>query len=71
MLEQFRNELLKLGRALLSLLDVPYPDTKAVLAAIVKIEFLMQDQPEDISDQPPVSKQTTVKNSSRTFLFVR
>ena len=50
-LEQFQNELLELGRALLSLLDVAYPDTKAVLAAIVKIEFLMQDQPEDISDQ--------------------
>ncbi len=33
------------------LLDVPYPDTKAVLAAIVKIEFLMKDQPEDISNQ--------------------
>ena len=36
MLEQFQNELLELGRALLSLLDVAYPDTKAVLAAIVK-----------------------------------
>jgi len=50
-LDQFRKELLELGRALLLLLDVPYPDMKAVLAAIVKIEFLMQDQPEDISDQ--------------------
>ena len=50
-LEQFRDELLELGRVLLSLLNVAYPDTDAVLAAIVKIGFLMQDQPKDISDQ--------------------
>jgi len=51
MLEQFRNGLLELGRDLLSLLKVAYPDADAVLAAIVKIEFLLEDQPEDIRDQ--------------------
>ena len=50
-LEQLRTELLENGRALLALLDVPYPDTKAVFAAIVEIEFLLEDQPEDIRDQ--------------------
>ena len=50
-LEQLREELLEQGRALEELLKAAYPDTKAVLAAIGKIEFLMQDQPEDIRDQ--------------------
>jgi len=50
-LEQFRNGLLQLGRDLLLLLNVAHPDVKAVLTAILKIEFLMQDQPEDISNQ--------------------
>ena len=50
-LEQLREELLEQGRALKELLEVAYPDAGAVLAAIEKIEFLMQDQPEDISDQ--------------------
>jgi hypothetical protein len=44
-LEQFREVLLALGRALKELLVVAYPDTKAVLAAIVRIEFLLEDQP--------------------------
>jgi len=48
-LEQLREELLELGRDLLSLLKVAYTDAKAVRAAIEKIEFLMQDQSEDIS----------------------
>ena len=50
-LEQLQEKLLEQGRALEELLKAAYPDTKAVLAAIGKIEFLMQDQPEDISDQ--------------------
>jgi len=50
-LEQFRKELLEQGGALKELLKVAYPDGNAVLAAIRSIEFLMQDQPENISDQ--------------------
>ncbi len=49
-LEQLRKELLEQGRALTELLKPAYPDTKAVLAAIERIEFLMQDQTVDISD---------------------
>ena len=49
-LEQLREELLEQGRALTELLKPAYPDTKAVLAAIERIEFLMQDQTVDISD---------------------
>ena len=50
-LEQLREKLLEKGRDLLSLLKVAYPDAKAVLATIVKIEFLLEDQPKDISNQ--------------------
>jgi len=73
-LEQFREVLLALGRALKELLVVAYPDTKAVLAAIVRIEFLLEDQPGDLSNQwvtAHVKTQMTVKDSSQTFLFVR
>ena len=51
MLEQLREKLLEQNCDLLSLLKAKYPDADAVLGAIVKIEFLMQDQPKDISDQ--------------------
>ena len=51
MLEQLREKLLEQNCDLLSLLKAQYPDADAVLGAIVKIEFLMQDQPKDISDQ--------------------
>jgi len=50
-LEQLRTELLEKGLDLLSLLKVAYPDAKAVLITVEKIEFLLQDQSEDISDQ--------------------
>jgi hypothetical protein len=71
-LEQFQDELLENGRALLSLLNVPYPDADAVLAAIVEIEFLLEDQPEDVRDKWVTARvKTDEVNSSRTFLFVR
>ena len=44
-------ELLEKGRDLLMLLEVAYPDADAVLVAVEKIKFLLQDHPEDISDQ--------------------
>ncbi len=50
-LEQLQEELLALGRALKELLKVAYPDADAVLAAIRSIEFLLEDQTEDIRDQ--------------------
>jgi ribosomal 50S subunit-associated protein YjgA (DUF615 family) len=50
-LERFREELLARGRALKELLEVAYPDADAVLAAIRSIEFLLEDQSEDIRDK--------------------
>ena len=50
-LEQLQEELLALGRALKELLKVAYPDADAILAAIRSIEFLLEDQTEDIRDQ--------------------
>ncbi len=50
-LEQLQEKLLEQGPALEELLKAAYPDTKAVLTTIGKIEFLMQDQPEDIRGQ--------------------
>ena len=50
-LEQLREKLLEQGRALKELLEVAYLDADAILAAFVKIEFLLEDQPKDISDQ--------------------
>ena len=50
-LEQFRDELLALGRALKELLKVVYPDVDAILTAIRSIEFLLEDQSEDIRDK--------------------
>ena len=50
-LEQLQEELLEQGRALKELLEVAYPDTDAILAAMVNIEFLLEDQSKDISDQ--------------------
>ena len=44
-------ELLEKGRDLLMLLEVAYPDADAVLVAVEKIKFLLQDHPEEISDQ--------------------
>ncbi len=72
-LEQLQEELLEKGRDLLLLLKVAYPDAKAVLAAIARIEFLLEDQPKVSATNglPHVSKQMAVKDSSRTFLFVR
>ena len=73
-LEQIREVLLEKGCDLLSLLKVANPDAKAVLAAIVKIEFLLEDQPKDISDQWVIARVKAddgIKDSSRTFLFVR
>jgi len=51
MLEQFREVLLEQGGALKELLKVAYPDANAVLAAIRSIEFLLEDQTEDISNK--------------------
>jgi len=50
-LQQLQKELLEKGRDLRMLLEVAYPDADAVLVAVKKIEFLLQDQSEDISDQ--------------------
>ncbi len=65
MLEQLREELLEQGHALKELLVVAYPDTKAVLAAIVRIEFLMQDQTEDISEQWVTARVKTADDGKR------
>ena len=43
--------MLEQGCALKELLEVAYPDMDVVLTAIVKFEFLLEDQPKDISDQ--------------------
>ena len=51
MLQQLQKELLEKGRDLRMLLEVAYPDADAVLVAVIKIKFLLQDQSEDISDQ--------------------
>ena len=58
-LERFREELLALGRTLKELLLVPYPDADAVLAAIRSIEFLLEDQSEDIRDKWVTSRVKT------------
>jgi len=62
-LERFREELLALGHALKELLVVAYPDADAVLAAIRSIEFLMQDKPENISDQWVTARVNTDKGT--------
>ncbi len=59
MLERFREELLTLGCALKELLVVPYPDADAVLATIRSIEFLLEDQSEDIRDKWVTSRVKT------------
>jgi len=64
-LEQFREVLLALGRALKELLVVAYPDTKAVLAAIVRIEFLLEDQPGDLSNQWVTARVKTADDGKR------
>ncbi len=64
-LEQLREELLEQGRALTELLVVPYPDTKSVLAAIIRIEFLMQDQTENISDKWVTARVKTADDGKR------
>jgi len=64
-LEQLREELLEQDCALKELLKLAYPDTKAILAAIVRIEFLMQDQSEDISDQWVNARVKTADNGKR------
>ena len=50
-LQQLQKEQLEKGRDLWMLLEVAYPDADAVLVAVKKIEFSLQDQSEDISDQ--------------------
>ena len=64
-LEQLREELLEQGRALTELLKPAYPDTKAVLAAIERIEFLMQDQTVDISDHWVTARVKTADDGKR------
>jgi len=51
MLQQLRTELLEKGRDLRMLLEVAYSDADVILVAVEKIKFLLQDHPEDISDQ--------------------
>ena len=60
-------ELLEKGRDLLMLLEVAHPDADAVLVAVEKIKFLLQDHPEDISNQwvtPSVVVGDKIKNVS-------
>ncbi len=57
--------LLALGHALKELLVVAYPDTKAVLAAIVRIEFLLEDQPGDLSNQWVTARVKTADDGKR------
>ena len=64
-LQQLREELLEQGRALTELLKPAYPDTKAVLAAIERIEFLMQDQTVDISDHWVTARVKTADDGNR------
>ena len=45
-LQQLWTELLEKGRDLRMLLEVAYSDVDAVLVAVEKIEFLLQDNPE-------------------------
>jgi hypothetical protein len=51
MLQQLRTELLEKGRDLRTLLEVAYSDADVILVSVEKIKFLLQDHPEDISDQ--------------------
>jgi hypothetical protein len=46
-----RMELLEKGRDLSMLLEVAYLDADAIFVAVEKINFLLQDHPEDISNQ--------------------
>jgi len=62
-LEQFREVLLEQGSALKELLKAAYPDANAVLAAIRSIEFLIQDQPEDLSDKWDTARVNTDKGT--------
>ena len=62
-LERFREELLALGCALKELLVVPYPDVDAVLAAMRSIEFLLEDQSENIRDKWVTSRVKTDKGT--------
>ena len=72
MLERFREELLARGRALKELLEVAYPDADAVLAAIRSIEFLLEDQSEDIRDKWVTSRVKTDEGTKFiTKLLVR
>ncbi len=64
MLEQFREVLLEQGGALKELLKVAYPDANAVLAAIRSIEFLLEDQPEDLSDKWITARVNTDKGTT-------
>ena len=58
-LEQFREVLLEQGSALKELLKVVYPDVDAILTAIRSIEFLLEDQSEDIRDKWVTSRVKT------------
>ena len=58
-LERFREVLLEQGGALKELLKVANPDAKAILAAIRSIEFLLEDQSEDIRDKWVTSRVKT------------
>ncbi len=50
-LQELRDGLIEKGHALQELLEVKHPDADAVLVAVEKIMFLLQDHPVDISDQ--------------------
>ena len=50
-LQELRDGLIEKGHALQELLEVKHPDADAVLVAVEKITFLLQDHPVDISDQ--------------------
>ncbi len=57
--------MIKKGHALQELLEVKHPDADAVLVAVEKITFLLQDHPVDISDQWVTARAAVIGNKKK------
>jgi len=72
-LQQLRTKLFNEGFALGNLLKAEYPGADAVLSAVGKIKFLLEDHPVDICGQWVTTHDVVVgdkKKSSQTVVFV-
>ena len=72
-LQQLQMKLFNGGFALGKLLEAKYPGADAVLSAVEKIKFLLEDHPVDICGQwvTPHFVVGDKKNSSQTVMFIR